>query len=188
MKICTKCNENKTLDDFAACSGRKDRKQVWCRACSSFFRKNRGHNEYSKRSEYFKEWQRKYRTTEKAKTLDRKYRTKYHQTFSGLVSKLLAGAKARAKVFEREFDLDSEWTVNHLEGLVCEATGMPLSLDISKGHQHTYNRPSIDRIDNDKGYTKDNCQIVSVIYNKAKSDGNHEHVMEMCECLMKRNN
>ena len=42
---------------------------------------------------------------------------------------------------------------------------------------------SLDRIDPKKGYTKNNCQIVSVIYNKAKGDGCATDVFLMAQYL-----
>lgn len=35
-----------------------------------------------------------------------------------------------------------------------------------------------------RGYTKDNCRIVSVIYNKAKSDYRDEDVIKMAKALL----
>ena len=51
---------------------------------------------------------------------------------------------------------------------------------------HTALKPSIDRIDNSQGYTKNNCRVVSVIYNKAKSDYKDEDVLKMARALVER--
>jgi len=40
---------------------------------------------------------------------------------------------------------------------------------------------SIDRIDSNKGYIKDNCQIVSVMANLAKNDFSDEDMKEFCK-------
>ena len=39
-----------------------------------------------------------------------------------------------------------------------------------------YNSPSIDRIDNTKGYTKDNCQVISTRANSIKSNATIEEL------------
>lgn len=177
MKTCARCKESRTLDQFFANNRAKDKKHAWCKECCYAYNKN------STQKDYRAEWQRNFRKSEKAKEYDRRYRSEYHQSLSGLASKLYSSAKKRAKNSGIEFDLDVEWIMEHLAELKCEASGMRLVLDIDESMQHTYNRPSIDRKDNSRGYTKDNCQIVSVIYNKAKSDGTHAHVLELISAM-----
>lgn len=66
----------------------------------------------------------------------------------------------------------------------CEATGVELTLDRQEGVQHTPFRPSIDRIDSEKDYTKDNCRVVCVIYNKAKSDYTDADVLKLARGMV----
>ena len=54
----------------------------------------------------------------------------------------------------------------------CEATG--LQLYVTPINNPFY--PSIDRMDSSEGYTKDNCQLVSLMYNELKSDNDIEDV------------
>ena len=72
--------------------------------------------------------------------------------------------------------------------MVCEATGLPLSLELDSRYQHSPFKPSIDKIDPKKGYIRDNCQIVSVIYNKAKADSPGQDVLLMAQYLMEKSN
>lgn len=158
---------------------------VWKQA-SEFDRTGRSTNTYSGyqgkckkcRWEKQKEWYGK-----QGKEIANQNQNAYNQTLGGLATLLLLSAKRRSKLRSLKFDLDKDWMLGHLSPMKCEATGMQLVLTVDKDVMHTYNRPSIDRRDNYKGYTKDNCQIVSVIYNKAKSDGTHNHVMEMLSAL-----
>lgn len=71
--------------------------------------------------------------------------------------------------------------------MVCEATGLKLSLEMNRqGYtRHPY-RPSIDRIDNSLGYTKDNCRVVAVIYNYAKSEFTDKDVLLMAVSLLEK--
>lgn len=142
-----------------------------------------GLNSYAKRKGYFVEWQREFRQTDKAKNYEKNYRAKYDSTFDGTVTSLLVGARSRAKKNNLEFDLDREWVASHLKSMKCEVTGVDLVLEIDQNVSHTPFRPSIDRLDNAQGYTKVNSRIVSVIYNKAKSDYTDEDVSKMALSL-----
>lgn len=76
---------------------------------------------------------------------------------------LLAACKARAKRKGLPFDLTlGDLTVPEF----CPVLGIPLAFSRGK----TPNTPSVDRIDNMKGYTKDNVLIVSWRANSLKSD------------------
>lgn len=112
------------------------------------------------------------------------YREKYKYSFSGVVTDLLCRAKTRAKKNELKINIDRQWVIDHLSPMKCEITGVDLVL-LDKNVLHTSFKPYIDRIDNNKGYTKENCRIVSVIYNKAKSDYKHEDVLKMAQALVK---
>jgi hypothetical protein len=101
------------------------------------------------------------------------------------MSKLLSSARKRAKDKQLEFDLDSEWLKPKLNLMKCEATGVDLMLEKRENVCHAPFRPSIDRIDNSRGYTKDNCRVVCVIFNKAKSDCLDEDVIKMAVSLVK---
>lgn len=46
-------------------------------------------------------------------------------------------------------------------------------------------RASLDRIDSSNGYTIDNVQFVSGIYNYAKNKGTHADVLAFCEAVVK---
>lgn len=50
-----------------------------------------------------------------------------------------------------------------------------------------YNSPSLDRVDNTKGYTPDNIQIISDMANKMKQNANPEQLERFCEYYGKSN-
>lgn len=78
---------------------------------------------------------------------------------------MLTQAKIRAKLRNLPFNLD-------LEDLVvpefCPILGIKLEFSYGKGAKQ--NNPSIDRVDNLKGYTKDNIKIISRRANTYKSN------------------
>jgi hypothetical protein len=63
---------------------------------------------------------------------------------------------------------------------VCIYTKMKLTLPEWYGKKTIYTA-SMDRIDPNKGYTKDNCQIVSIMANFAKNDFSDEDMKEFCK-------
>src|ERR1035437_8015367 len=154
IKTCTKCKIEKNINEFP------NTKTCWCRMC---------HNNYHK----------KLRKTKKHKKWDKEYRKEYKETISGTARHLLGGLRARAKINNMPTDIDRNWLVERLTPMKCEATGLDLTLRIDKSVNQSAFRPSVDRIDNNKGYTKDNCRIVAVIFNKAKLDCTDADVIKM---------
>lgn len=107
----------------------------------------------------------------------------YYRTVKGRARYLLGGAKARAKKLQIDFDLDLDWLVEKING-VCERTGMAFELTNTGIGKRSLTGPSIDRIDAQGPYTKENCQVVILGYNLAKSDGTDEFVLRMAKALV----
>jgi len=77
---------------------------------------------------------------------------------------MLSDARKRAKKKNLEFDLVIEdLTVPDF----CPILGIPLFV---AGGKRTDNSPSLDRIDNSKGYTRDNVFVISFRANALKND------------------
>ena len=96
---------------------------------------------------------------------------------------LLSSTKARAKLKKLDWELTDEYFYGRLAPMRCEVSGLPLTFD---GRKHDPWRPSVDRIDPNKGYTIDNTQFVCWIYNRAKYTGSDEDVMRLAAALMRR--
>ena len=75
---------------------------------------------------------------------------------------LFANARNRARTKNLEFTLTRPWLDAKLEPMCCEATGVKLVWD------HEVCKPSLDKINPELGYTEDNTQITTWIYNRAK--------------------
>lgn len=172
-KICSVCKIEKSILEFNKTS-RKEQKPTWVK---SLYRYDCKECQVAR--------QKRYAAIPENKLRIRGVQKKYFKSVKGLAVLLYISSKSRAKEKQLDFDLDVDWFIKHITPMKCEATGMQLEMEIDITTHHTYNRPSIDRIDSFKGYTKDNCQIVSVIYNKAKSDGSHNHVLLMAKAMMK---
>lgn len=94
--------------------------------------------------------------------------------------RILKGAKARAKQKGLEFDLSLEDIVIPD---VCPILNLPLMVNERTGGKD--NSPSIDRIDNARGYTKDNIQIISNLANQMKNSATREQLRLFAEWIAK---
>jgi hypothetical protein len=66
---------------------------------------------------------------------------------------------------------------------MCPVLNIPL--EVSQGSGHTANSPSIDHIDNSKGYVKGNIRIISVRANKIKSDATISEIQQIYDYLLR---
>lgn len=108
-------------------------------------------------------------------------RLKYFQTHP--LRSLICNAKQRARRKKIPFDLvESELEIPDQ----CPILGIPILREISKGQTH--NSPSIDRIDNAKGYTKNNVQIISWRANDLKRDATPEELQKIADYLVRQQN
>lgn len=84
---------------------------------------------------------------------------------------VLARARQNAKGRGRslEFSITREEVIKKLKQgkYRCAVTGTPLSLEILSHDGRKPFAPSIDRIDNEKGYTAENCRVVCLAANIA---------------------
>ncbi len=76
------------------------------------------------------------------------------------------GAKKRCRKTDMPFDLDRDWTDQNYTGY-CALTGISFKND---GNRSPYS-VSLDRIDNQKGYLKNNCRFVLFGINTFKGSG-----------------
>lgn len=95
--------------------------------------------------------------------------------------KLWERARNRAKLSGLDFTIT-------LEDIVvpptCKYLGIPLSVH-SGSSGGKPNSPSLDRIDNSKGYIKDNIQVISHLSNVMKASATKEQLKMFCESMLK---
>ena len=86
-------------------------------------------------------------------------------------------ARKRAKTDNMEFNIG-------VEDIVIPTHCPILGIELFKNGNDKDNAPSIDRIDNTKGYIKGNVCIMSYKANRIKNDGTAEEHLKIAEFMM----
>ena len=100
---------------------------------------------------------------------------------------LLGSIQHRSIKKQLEYDLDVDWLMALIQA-GCPKLGVSFELgDVGKdfGTRSAY-APSVDKIDPLKGYTKDNCQVVSWWYNCAKQQFSDDRMIELCRQVIEQ--
>lgn len=122
----------------------------------------------------------------KKKAQSRAYRTSVTGTARERARRLVNAAKQRSRKFGREFDLTVDDITARIEAGRCEATSLYFDLSADQGARAGARSPSIDRIDNSKGYTADNVQVVCWQFNLAKAHHGLPALVEIAQALVAR--
>ena len=103
----------------------------------------------------------------------------------GRASSTIGKLKLRAKAKGFNFNLTTRWYQAKMAKGICEATGLPLDLGPATipNWANPFS-PSVDRIDNNRGYTKNNCQVVVWIYNRAKGADTDSDLLVLSRALL----
>lgn len=155
---CTVCKESKPIIDFHKdCTAPRGHK-VRCKPCCISNMKYKTPCEYKR----------------------------YGQTLNGRLSRLAISSRqsANKKSFKCELTLDNLLELWYKQGGRCSKTKFKLTLDVGTQANKNPRGPSIDRINNDKGYTLDNIQLVCIQYNLAKNRFTDEDTLEMAKALV----
>ncbi len=149
---CKCCRQYKNKKLQILCSKRGNTyKRNLCIICHNIYNKNK-YNEYFKHPE---------------KSLKQK------------IKKLLSGAKKRAKEKKLEFNLTYEWFIQN-SSTTCPVLNKDYYIQTQTGSHTAPNMSrSLDRINNKKGYTKDNTVIVSRRVNLIKNDATIEELQKI---------
>lgn len=96
--------------------------------------------------------------------------------------------KCNARQRKLPFDLTPAMVEAMLAGMTCSATGLPLSFERVKGERYARSPwyPSIDRLDNSRGYVPGNVRVVCSIYNFMRSNHSDEDVLAVARALVAR--
>jgi len=114
------------------------------------------------------------------------YRTRQHfnekTTLDGRASLMFYRCKRRSRVDKKDFNLSKDDILKLISYMKCSKTGIDLIIDANLNNPYA---PSVDRIDNSKGYTLDNIQVVCSIYNYCKNQFSDEDVSNFMQLFYK---
>lgn len=106
-------------------------------------------------------------------------------TVHGRAVRLLSNCKRRAKKLNLSFDLTLTDIESKISLGVCELSKLPFDFSVPKNSYTNPYAPSVDRIDNSKGYTKDNIRVVLSSINIALNDHGLKTMLPIFESLLK---
>jgi len=196
-RICSKCKEEKSLENEFYFLKRCNRWTTICRKCRNTKRqmlwRNRTEEEKKKHAEKVHEkyianpsYHEKYKVANISNEdrLVRNERTRSNR-IKNKASTLVSSVKKRAKAENMEFNITPE-DIQIPEH--CPVLGILIVVDNKK---REYNSPSVDRIDSSKGYVKGNVRVISWRANMIKSIGNAEEHRKIAdyidECMGQKN-
>lgn len=155
MKTCSKCKQDKERNEFPKTITNKDGLSYLCTDC------NRKQNkEYRTRNggTYYSNQQ------------------AWRSTPEGFVSNVVHGAKTRATKKKMAFDITTKdiFDMMSAQDMKCAVTGVKMTLESLNRKKANAFKCSIDRIDSNGGYTKDNIRLVCWAVNQMKADRTDE--------------
>lgn len=112
---------------------------------------------------------------------------RYKSSIDERIKQIIRNSKVRAASKKIDFDLNVENIIERVKNGVCEATGLKLDLSIEgiSSNRNPYT-PSIDRVDNTKGYTMDNVMVVCLGYNLIKSSFSIQDLHMFCSLILEK--
>ena len=116
----------------------------------------------------------------------RKLVSKIHAlTHSGRALLMARNCKKSAKRRNIVFNLTVEDLLPAVELKHCQLTGLPFDLNPPKEKTMNLYAPSVDRIDNNKGYAKDNIRVVLWAVNRAVGEDGDEAMLPILKEMVK---
>lgn len=175
LKFCKRCKTQKSLDLFSKKKTAKDGMCPNCKECEKLIHKEY----YEKNRESILEKDKQKRKLGSRAASKPTLKTRLNQNIKRKELRrnspelsLYTEAKKRAKEKDLEFSilLDDIFVPP-----VCPILLIPLKVGTGKLHN---NSPSLDRVDNSKGYTKDNIMVISYLANRMKSSASKEQLLQ----------
>lgn len=128
--------------------------------------------------EHVREWRKKWIASKPAEysiLVANRWRKKHPSKW------LFCSIRSRSKMDGIEFNLEPE---DCLIPETCPVFGFKLEPAWGKKHQ-LKNSPSVDRIDNTKGYIKGNIRVISSLANRMKTDATPTELKQFAEWVLK---
>jgi len=197
LKTCWVCKVPKTLDLFHRDRTKADGRQARCAACTKGLNASRYAANKTESNEASRA---RYAAIGKHDNAARyqRYRDAYLQrrtaeleTVRGRLYSVFAAARDRAQKNDLECLITLDWLMLRWVEIrgCCEVSGLPLTLDRDLTGRRFYAplNPSLDRRDNDKGYTPENTRIVCVLVNLGLNRFGDEAFIRVCRAVAARN-
>jgi len=172
MKTCIKCGQTEEQTPFP-----KDKNQ--CKECLKQYKQRH----YIKNKQKINAQQKEYYEINKNSVLE--YQKIYYHSEAGKLNSMFNTAKKRAEKKNIEFNLTKEWISQQLEKqkYCCILTNIPLIFNETENYINPY-APSLDRIDSNQGYTKDNVRIVCAAINLSLNEFGEDTFRKICEAYI----
>jgi hypothetical protein len=168
-KMCSKCEKIKNLSEFYSSIRMKDKLDSYCKVCRYAHTKSRVKIERARRKEKIKN--------------DPVYRENHlrvaRESNVRNIHRIIFG-RTRYRALQRniEFNLTIE---DIIIPEYCPILGVKLVVGTAKDYEHS---PSIDRIDNSKGYIKGNIAIISKKANSMKNSATLEELIKFANWVI----
>ena len=162
-KICSLCGIEKDITEFHNNKRYKNGRDNRCKKCLNTRRR-----ELNKHVDYKKKHRDRYKTDAEYRMQCKLKAANYRKEHNERV--LLSQAKVRAENFGLDFNLTIE---DIIIPEVCPILEIPLYRGTNRKND---NSPSLDRIDNSKGYIKGNVRIISNLANTMKNKASIEQL------------
>lgn len=172
VKECFKCKEIKPFEDFGRT--KKAVSKTYCRNCENLY--NREYYSNKKNDPIFIIQRR----TKARQLRETSRNTRILQMFHTLKN----GSRRRNRTLDFELTRELLHALFILQDWKCKQTGIPFDFSTGKGKRPF--GPTVDRIDNSKGYSLTNIQIVCNVYNLAKSNFQTEDVLIFAKALVEK--
>lgn len=168
-KVCSKCNILKSYDDYHKSSQRSDGISHSCASCVNEYNRKRSSLDSDIRKRRMKH--EKIMTNPELHEKAKSYSKLYYNSLTGRAKSLLKTTTRRSSKFEEvDNPVDIEFILEKLKVGKCEVTGIAFDYDNKFNTCKNPLSPSIDRVDSNKGYSKDNVRIVLWQYNLMRGE------------------
>jgi hypothetical protein len=116
-------------------------------------------------------------------------RYKWSKTIKGRMYDLLEAAKNRCRQNHMKFDINLDWLINQFnkQDGKCAITKIKFTFIIKHKRNFSPFNPSLHRINNNKGYTKNNVLLVCTIFNLGMNCFSKKYFTKMCKEYYKYN-
>ena len=120
------------------------------------------------------------KNTTKYKEIQRRSSVKHYNSLEGRAKTLLKTTTRKGVNFKgQESDIDLDFILTKLKEGKCEVTGIPFEFENNFGTMKNPLAPSIDRIDSQIGYLKENTRLVIWQYNLMKGELTDDQILDI---------